>query len=70
MRDIDEIANELFSHPDFVVGNFLTKQHLIDAGYELDKVHNMDWAADPISDTMWECVDSEIRTNEESNHER
>lgn len=59
MRTIDEIAKELFAHPDFVVGNFLTRQHIAEMGYDLDSIGDMSWAVDPISETMWECVDTE-----------
>ena len=63
MRTIDEIANELFNHPDFVVGNLLTRKHIAEMGYDPDNIGDMDWAADPISDVMWDCVTTQVEAN-------
>lgn len=61
MRTIDEIARELFSHPDFVVGNFFTRQHFADHGFTGDEIDSMNEDdgifADVISQEVFEMAE-------------
>lgn len=63
-RTLDEIGRELFSHSDFVVGNFLGRQHVKDEGFDPDKLGDMEWAAEPIANEMWECVQTQVQASE------
>lgn len=54
----DDLCSAVFQHPDYVIGNMLSRQHIIDNGYDPDKLDPKlaDWAAEPVSEVMWECV--------------
>lgn len=58
MRDIHEIATELFNHPDFVVGNFLTRSDVRDMNIDPNSLDEdvLDRSADYISDLMQQIV--------------
>ena len=65
--NFDDVCSAMFNHPDFVVGNVLAKQHIIDNGMNPDKLDPKlsEWASEPISETMWECV-AEAYTGEDA----
>lgn len=66
-RSIDDIAAELFAHPEFVIGNFLTRDHLTEAGIDPDKVDSRvaEWAADSLSEEMMEHVHNALPDDDE-----
>jgi hypothetical protein len=55
MRSIEDIYYELANHPDFVMGNYLARTHVLAAGYDPDALPEdfADMCADDISDTMF-----------------
>ena len=63
-RSFDDICAELFRHPDFVIGNMLSREHVRERGFDPDALGDMEWAADPISETMWECIAEEAGKSE------
>ena len=58
-RPIEEIYAELAAHPDFVIGGYLTRDHVIDAGWSPDRLPSKfaDNNAEAVSDLMYELVE-------------
>ena len=62
-RPIEEIYRELAAHPDFVIGNYLSRQHVEDAGFDLDDLPQSfaDDNADMLSEAMLDALlDAEL----------